>query len=279
MGNDFNPVAVDADAGGPRSHDPDDTPEAGELGVADAYADPVWGDTAAAACGPVADAPGEQATESAPGISSTKIGGSSDDAMSISIDAASPSGDEPAAPWQTSLAVPQVGDLLVTELMVDPSGPQPQSQWVELFNLADSPRLLSGLTIEDGYPHTHVIGATPPVIAAAHSYVLMVRDRAFAPRSGVPPEAIVYEYGAGLASDEGIQFGSDFLDSVSLWNGDTALVNVPYGSWGLVALGQSIELATLDYAASGSWINWCTARHRWALGADYGTPGAPNDCF
>jgi hypothetical protein len=65
---------------------------------------------------------------------------------------------------------------------------------------------------------------------------------------------------------------------VSLWNGNTKLANVPYGSWGVVSLGQSIEIGALRYAGSDQPGSFCLARYPWAVGADDGTPGAPSDC-
>ncbi len=188
-------------------------------------------------------------------------------------------GDEAALEPEaaSSVASPAVGDLLVTEVMFEPSGTEPDSEWFEIYNLASSPRLLSGLTIEDGYQDTHVIASSPPVVVPAQAYVLLVRDMAAATAALVPAAAIVYEYGTGLSQDEGIELDDGATSDLSLWNGSTLLVDVPYGSWDAAYPGQSIELA-----ASGSSptdpASWCLAENPWANGSDDGTPGAPSDC-
>lgn len=184
-------------------------------------------------------------------------------------------GENPASVvWTT----PSPGDLVITEVMFDPSGPEPQSEWFEVYNTTGTPLLLSGLTIEDGYPRTAVIAASPPVLAPARAYVLFVRDRAVAEASVVPAPPIVYEYGAGLAPNEGIVLANDASGSVSLWNGDLQVAGVPYGPWGMASPGQSIELATLLAEAGDQPTAWCLAQYPWAAGSDFGTPGAPSDC-
>jgi hypothetical protein len=181
-----------------------------------------------------------------------------------------------APPPSVSTASP--GDLLVTEIMFAPWGPEPQSEWFEVYNSTDEPKLLSGLTIEDGYPRTHRVLASPPVIAPAQSYVVFVRDRAVALANVVPEAAIVYEYGTGLSPGDGIQLENDASGALSLWNGSTELANVPYGPWDLTSYGQSLELDALIYAGSDNGASWCLGEHAWAAGSDDGTPGAANDC-
>ncbi len=198
--------------------------------------------------------------------------GSNDDAIASARDDSGASEPIPLA----SNASP--GDLLITEIMFAPWGPEPQSEWFEIYNTTVLPTLLSGLTIEDGYPRTHLIAASPPVIVPAQSYVVLVRDRAVALANLVPEASIAYEYGTGLPPGEGIQLENGTSGGLSLWNGATELVNVPYGSWDMASYGQSIELQALQYLDSDSPASWCIAQSPWADGSDDGTPGADNDC-
>jgi hypothetical protein len=189
------------------------------------------------------------------------------------------SGDSQAACDSTQIvALPAQGDLLVTEVMFDPSGAVPDAQWFEVYNTTSVPELLSGLTIFDGYSNAHVIASQPPVIAPPGAYVLLVRDRATADAASVPDSAIVYEYGAGLASNDGIKLATDSTGDLSLWNDTSQIVDVPYGSWGMASVGQSIELSILQSTAEGQGSSWCIAQVPWAPGADDGTPGAVSDC-
>jgi hypothetical protein len=177
-----------------------------------------------------------------------------------------------------SPSLPQLGELLITEVMFEPSGPIPDAEWFEVFNSTDSPKLLSGLTILDGYLDAHVIASSPPVVAPAHRYVLLARNRTAAMTSGVPRACIVYEYGAGASSFTGIELGG-LSGEVSLWNGSTQLADVPHGQWTPTPVAQSIELGALQLVGSDVASNWCLAQHTWGTATDKGTPGAPNDCW
>ena len=188
-------------------------------------------------------------------------------------------GDDGSVSDETGGVAPAAaGDLLITEVMFYPSGPEPQSEWFEVYNLADGPRLLSGLTIQDGYPRTHVIASDPPVVAPSHAYVVLVRNQVAALDELVPPASIVYEYGAGLPSGQGIELENGSTGDVSLWSGGTLVADVPYGPWGMASVGQSIELGSLVLAGSDQAGAWCLAQYAWASGSDDGTPGVANDC-
>jgi Lamin Tail Domain len=203
-----------------------------------------------------------------------------DDAGNVVVAAGDDTGDDASSGTAgdgTAGAGPSVGDLAITEVMLSPSGPEPQSEWFEVYNLTGGPLVLSGITIEDGYGDTHVIASSPSVVLAPYAYALLVRDRAGATQSLVPASAIAYAYGTGVASDEGIELDAADLGELSLWNGDTLLVDVPYGMWTASSLGQSIELGTPQSTADDPH-QWCFAESPWANGSDDGTPGARTDC-
>jgi hypothetical protein len=109
-------------------------------------------------------------------------------------------------------------------------------------------------------------------------YVLFVRDLAAALVNGLPPDAIVYEYGTGVSIVDGVQLDDGPSGAVSLWDEDVELASVPYGSWGVVAFEQTLELSTLRLVGSDTAGVWCFAQSPWAIGSDFGTPGAANDC-
>jgi hypothetical protein len=172
---------------------------------------------------------------------------------------------------------PQPGDLIITEIMAQPSGPEPESEWFEIYNQASSSVLLSGLTIEDGFLDTQVISSTPILVAQPGQYLVLVRSLAGAQAAYVPSGAIVYAYGTGIPDDAGIELDAGPFGELALLNGQTVLTDVPYGEWGVSSPGQSLELgnsATTQSDPSG----WCIAQTQWAPGSDDGTPGAPSDC-
>jgi hypothetical protein len=185
--------------------------------------------------------------------------------------------EDALAPVDPGVPLPSPGEVAVTEVMPSPSGPEPDSEWFEIYNLASSPRLLSGLTIEDGYGDTHVIESAPPVVIESGAYGLFVRDQAAATQALVPASAILYSYGAGLTSDEGIELDEGTAGDLSIWRDDTLLVDVPYGMWDATWPGQSIELAAPQSDATDP-AQWCVAQSPWASGSDDGTPGTATDC-
>jgi hypothetical protein len=134
------------------------------------------------------------------------------------------------------------------------------------------------VTIQDQNGTAVVIGSDPPVIAPALSHSLLVRDRAAALSNALPGASIVYEYGAGLGPDAGIDLAADDTGELSLWQGSLELADVPYGLWSMDSPGQSIELGRLQLVGSDQPWNWCLAQSPWASGSDEGTPGQPNDC-
>jgi hypothetical protein len=200
-------------------------------------------------------------------------GDAADDATGLAADDA---GDEPPG-VDPSIGTPAPGDLAITEIMLSPSGPEPQSEWFEIYNLASSARLLNGLTIEDGEGDTDVIASSAAIVVPAATYVLLVRDETAAQQAFVPTSSIVYAYGAGLASSDGIELDDGTDGDLSLWSGSALLADVPYGMWDASWVGQSIELATPQSDATDPH-KWCVAQSPWASGSDDGTPGAASDC-
>ncbi len=184
-------------------------------------------------------------------------------------------GDEPSVGPDAPAPVP--GELAITEVMLSPSGPEPESEWFEVYNLASSPRLLSGLILEDGYGDTAVIDSTPAVVVPAASYALFVRDKRGAEMAFIRAPSIAYAYGEGLDPGDGLELDDGTEGDLSIWSGSTLLVEVPYGLWNATWPGQSIELRTPQSDETDP-SPWCVAQSSWVAGSDDGTPGAPNDC-
>jgi hypothetical protein len=205
--------------------------------------------------------------------------GSASCAVPSPDDSADASDDADADDGSSAGVTPSIGDLVITEIMFDPTGPVPEAQWFEVYNLTGEPEFLNGLTIEDSWGDAQTISSTPPVIAPPFTYVVLVRDMATALSNGIPGGSIVYEYGAGQSSYQGIELASDWTGDLSLWNGGQEIVDVPYGDWGMAYTGDSIELASLQFVGADQPGNWCVAQVAWAAGTDFGTPGLASDCF
>jgi hypothetical protein len=201
-------------------------------------------------------------------------GAAGDDAAETSVD--DDASDAPVA-TATAATSPVPGDLAITEIMLEPSGEEPETEWFEVYNTTATPKTLGGLVIEDGFFDTAVIGHGPEVVVAPFAYAVLARDRAAAIGALVPASSIVYAYGGGVPDDEGIELDADDYGDLSLWSGGTMLAEVPYGNWDAAFIGQSIELAD-PTTAEDDPSHWCIAQTPWARGSDDGTPGAPSDC-
>lgn len=196
--------------------------------------------------------------------------------------AASEAGTTPASGTR-----PKPGELKVTEVMYDPSGSEPAEEWIEIVNVANAPRILNGLTIRDGGKRTHVVPLTPPaVVVAPNVHVVLVRNRAAAVATGVPMASIGYEYGAGVPDTAGLLLSNGTNGAVTILDGGTEIVSVPYGGWFAQAPpgGSSIQLRALDDAQAKVAAGWCLATLPWGgqpatkTPKDNGTPGAPSVC-
>lgn len=171
---------------------------------------------------------------------------------------------------------PGPGEVLITEVMYDTFGTEPDSEWIELYNKAASARMLSGLTIKDGGGRSHVIGGSLTIAPGA--YILLARDKSGAVAAKVPAAVIAYEYGAGLPSNAGVQLANGATGGVSLLNGPVVITSAPYGGWFSQSGGSSAQLSILDGSQSASKSAWCLSLNTWTTGSEKGTPGLPEDC-
>jgi hypothetical protein len=194
-------------------------------------------------------------------------------------DATDENGDDGGPPSTVVILppLPAPGALVITEIMAQPSGPEPESEWFEIYNQSSSTVLLSGLTIQDGYLDTQVIPSNPVVVAPPGEYLVLVRSSPGAQAALVPSASIAYAYGTGVADDAGIELDAGPFGELTILNGSTVLTDVPYGQWGVSSPGQSLELGTAATTQSDP-SGWCIAENPWAPGSDDGTPGGSSDC-
>jgi len=171
---------------------------------------------------------------------------------------------------------PTQGEVLITEVMYNPTGSEPDAEWIEVTNVSAASKTLSGLTIEDGSARTHVIGSG--VSLAPGAVAVLARSKSAAVTAHLPAAAVVYEYGAGLASTAGIQLANGSTGAVILRAGSTVISQVSYGGW-YSATGASVQMAApYTFAAGTNKSAFCLSAATFAAGSDLGTPGTMNDC-
>jgi len=161
------------------------------------------------------------------------------------------------------------GDLVITELMLDPDGTDTGGEWVEIFNTLGTPIDLRGYTITyrsgTSTAKSHTIRASVQV--PARGYVALGDVR-----SGPNPSWISYSYGDGLGA-----FGQS-TGTVAIRCGMTAINEYSYTR--TARPGRSRMLggaADPDASRVSSEANWCdTPPATEYAPRNYGTPGGPN---
>ena len=180
-------------------------------------------------------------------------------------------------------ALPTQGEVLITEVMFNPSGTEPDDEWIEVTTTTDAPRTITGLTIVDGSARTHVIQNGPdgkPIQLQKGQFMVLARSITAVIAAHVPATAVGYEYGTGLPATSGIQLANGATGAVSLKSGGSLIAQANYGGW-FTAEGASIQMMTPYAFASGAEKSqFCESKHPFVgvAGADLGTPGAASDC-
>ena len=197
-----------------------------------------------------------------------EVDASGDEEPRVLVDAAAPEPPPQVAPVQRAAA----GEIAITEVMYDPLGEEPASEWLEVHNETTAARSLAGLTIHDGADRTHTVAGD--VVIAAGAYVVLARDREAALLDGVPASAIAYVYGAGQSAAQGVLLANGASGAVRIFDGTTELTNCAYGGYRFTdASGRSVQLVTSATYDAGSGAastgRWCSATP---------TPGAANAC-
>lgn len=156
------------------------------------------------------------------------------------------------------------GDLIFTEIMYDPSGPEPTSEWFEIFNTSPYSYPLAGWTFADaGGSFTVDPGSSLQIDPG--SYLVFSRSTpACSPAD--------YQYGNVILNNTGdiIQMyqGSILVDAVDYQSGFPATIQ-----------GESIQLddeSQQNDITNDLGGNWCVSRTVCGSG-DKGTPGQAND--
>jgi len=174
-------------------------------------------------------------------------------------------------------STPGVGDLVINEIMYNPSTSEPSTEWFEIKNVSGSALDVGGCTITDG-EDTHTID-TATTIPVDDYFV-------FGYASSISGVTVDYYYGRS-GNGSGVELrNSSPGDEITIACGATTIDTVSYGisspwpsntngkaiSFG-VPTGGGTNYATLNDNAS----NWKHSTSTCCSGSDFGTPGAVND--
>ncbi len=193
---------------------------------------------------------------------------------------AAPSGQTPlvvftacgadSATWNDTLDVAwnMNSDIVINEIMYHPDPGEPE--WLELFNLSESPRPLAGMILSDS--HEEVVVTVDSIVLPPAGYIVITSDSAGFRDAWPENPCALLEPPSWPALNDQTQPGEDYADDVRLTlPGGQVLDMVPYDvSWGGAA---GVSLEKTDPAAGG----WRAAS--WSSCSCGGTPGEVNSVY
>ncbi len=167
---------------------------------------------------------------------------------------------------------PGAGQLVITEIMVDPAAVTDDvGEWFEVYNPTSLDLLMTGVTIRDNVGQEYV--ATPNLVIPSKGYFW------FGPAANIEGATPNYVYNYKTSS---IALANSGADEVSVWYNATQIDIVKWGSgaWKLVKSGLSFQLsnnpAVMTSVANDDPANWCYGGKMLPSGTDMGTPGSAN---
>lgn len=165
---------------------------------------------------------------------------------------------------------PELGSLVVTEIMADPAGEDGPREWIEVQNRSEVAILIAGLTLKDCAFQAWMVPLPTAVALAPGAFAVIGASTDTELNGGVKVDA-AWGDGFYLPNGEG---------AVLIYNDKGQLIDqaryASYDPWDFVS-GRSLEL--IDPAADNQAVgNWKAASVKYGPGG-YGTPGAPNSAW
>ncbi|MBK6686563.1 MAG: right-handed parallel beta-helix repeat-containing protein [Deltaproteobacteria bacterium] len=159
------------------------------------------------------------------------------------------------------------GDLVISEIMADPSGSETVREWFEIYNTTNRSLNVSGFTFADNGSDDFTISGN--LMIGAGDYVVLGRSSDTAVNGGVTVDYVYTGFNLANSTDEiVILAGALEVDRLEYDDGVT-FPDAP---------GKSLSLdpGSLEYQANDQGSAWCEATSTLPSG-DFGTPGAVND--
>ncbi len=162
------------------------------------------------------------------------------------------------------------GDLVITELLINPAGTDEDHEWFEVHNPTASPVDLAGWTISDDAFDAHTIEG--PLIVPAGGYAVLGDNADTATNGGAPVD---YSY----ADQVNLSNSSDELYLDDAWGTriETLIWNTADGFPATQGAASSLDTDALSAAANDDPTSWCESpAGAFGTSGDLGSPGAPN---
>lgn len=173
---------------------------------------------------------------------------------------------------ETALTVDDLdpGDLIITEVMWNPTCSFDNCEWIEIYNTTDHGIDLFGLRIDDNSPgQVGVVGVH--VVLSAQSFGFLAFSSDAWPYDEFPDAF----YGS-------MRLNNGEFERVVLLNETTTLDETPLFFVPDIGEGVSSALSNdaFDHVSNDDESSWCTSTTELLAGGsiELGTPRAPNDC-
>ena len=172
---------------------------------------------------------------------------------------------EANAPPPPPLVCANPGDLVITEIMVNPETPidDNEGEWVEIYNSTVSDIDIEGYTLSDG-GGSHVINNGSPLIVPAGGYITV--GKSATSNGGITHN---YIYGSIVLNNSG--------DSFQISCDGVVIDHVPIES--MAGRSNSLDPMHLNASDNDMMSNWCftdaSVTYQYHT-SNYGTPGAAN---
>ena len=158
------------------------------------------------------------------------------------------------------------GDLVISEIMPDPTVVDYRGEWFEIYNNTASPINLNGMDV-DSAGHAGFTVSSDVIVDAADYVVFATRSDSS--NGGITQVDQAYSYSTLKL------YNTDNL-TISNSSGTIDTVSYTVSSWGVTS-GESLTLASLDASDNNSAAYWCNGTSDYGSQGDLGTPGADND--
>ena len=172
----------------------------------------------------------------------------------------------PVGPTVSSV---EVGEVFVTEMMVNPSAVSDAAgEWFEIYNSRSDVGVdINGWTIRDLGSNSHVIDAGGLLRVPPLGYMVLGRSPDSGQNGGV---AVDYRYSTFSLSNS--------ADEIVLVDASDNVVDAVVYTSAIVTSGASTSLSpsAFDAVSNDTETNWCASSSSLS-GGDKGTPGNPND--
>ncbi len=176
-------------------------------------------------------------------------------------------------PWEevSEIVLPQQGDLIITELMIDPvEVADAAGEYVEIYNASGRLILLDDFVIGNGVGEAHSINSGGTAVIYPGDYFVLGVNANPSTNGGA---TVDYQYN-GITLSEGF----DTFEIAYDW----MVVDTVTWDWGLTFPSTSgashiLDPTQISATANDLGQNWCVSTALIQPGADFGSPGDPND--